>query len=855
MKYLSVLGIVALLGLSAPAAEFGEEPVVLRAWGVPGSDRFDVSAQSVRAILAKFRERYPHVRVTPDTGINIIGRRRDVTTLMQIAGDVAPDVLYINFRSSHTQIANRFLYPLDKYVEAAAGVDIPDGHLLDTETYLERLREGPNYEREIGDRVPDRLWKVIRRRSPFGKDSPWVRAFGGTPAEEHYHIFAWPVGPVTTVMFYDRELFAEHGLPDRPPEDWDELLEFARAIHNPRRNQYGFRMPPAAAAYTSMNFVYSMGGRLVDRDEDGEWRLVFNSPEAVEAYLFTARMLAEPFTNAYGTFEGCVTEIDAAAGFPVRFGMFTASLDEQFFSRDPELYGFGPVPRGPTGIRGNEFNSRMLGIYAGLEGPENTAKRDAAWAYIHFRDSAEARRERARVFVENGMGRFIRPSVLRDAGFHSYADRVPPAWEETLRESLESGVPEPYGKNCQMVYRYIEAALSQVGADPVVRQALREGEYDTARDQIQIIMDAAVARGNEKMLDRIPEDVMAFRKTVSVIVAVLILGVFMAVFRYVFKAFTEHVEPGAGKWLFSRLKWAYILLGPALISLAVWNYYPLLRGTVMAFQDYNVRGYSEMVGMENFARVLFDAEFWYAMWVTLKYSILFVLFGFWTPIALAFMLSELPRGSVFFRVVYYLPAMLTGVVGMFLWRGFFGAYGAVSQVINGMRSLLSLLPFFDLEPLYVNWLNHPRYALPAILAPVIWGGIGPGCLIYLAALKTIPEEIYEAADIDGAGFLSKALHIAVPNIKALIMINFIGVLIAQMQGNAAFVLAMTGGGPFVPYGATEVIGLHIFFQAFGYLRFGIATAMAWILGALLIGFTVLRLKRLANMEFRTAQKG
>ena len=135
---------------------------------------------------------------------------------------------------------------------------------------------------------------------------------------------------------------------------------------------------------------------------------------------------------------------------------------------------------------------------------------------------------------------------------------------------------------------------------------------------------------------------------------------------------------------------------------------------------------------------------------------------------------------------------------------------------------------------------------------MIWVGFGPGCLIYLAALRTIPEELYEAADIDGAGVLGKTFHVAVPGIRALIMINFIGVMVAQIKGGSQFVLAMTGGGPYTPYGATEMVGLHIYWQAFGYLRFGHATAMAWVLGSMLVGFTVIQLQRISRVEFRTA---
>jgi multiple sugar transport system permease protein len=124
--------------------------------------------------------------------------------------------------------------------------------------------------------------------------------------------------------------------------------------------------------------------------------------------------------------------------------------------------------------------------------------------------------------------------------------------------------------------------------------------------------------------------------------------------------------------------------------------------------------------------------------------------------------------------------------------------------------------------------------------------MGPGCLIYLAALKGIDEESYEAADLDGAGFSDKILFIVIPRLKPLLIINFLGVFIGAFFHAEANILAMTGGSA-----DTTVAGLHIFQQAYIYLRFGPATAMAWLLGAMLIGFTLWQLRMLARLEFKT----
>ena len=225
-------------------------------------------------------------------------------------------------------------------------------------------------------------------------------------------------------------------------------------------------------------------------------------------------------------------------------------------------------------------------------------------------------------------------------------------------------------------------------------------------------------------------------------------------------------DPSRRGWQFSRYKWAYLILLPAVGTIALWAYYPLARGSIMAFQDYNVRGFTQWIGMENIANVLFDDEFWYAMWVSLKYAGLFVVFGFAAPIALAFLLTEVPRGRLLFRSLYYLPAVLSGVVVIFLWKGFYGSQGMINQVLNVFVGLFNHLPHVHLAEVHTSWLESPQFALFFCLLPIIWAGLGPGCLIYLAALKTVPDDLYEAADIDGAGSAPRSSRSPCPASRA-----------------------------------------------------------------------------------------
>ena len=165
-------------------------------------------------------------------------------------------------------------------------------------------------------------------------------------------------------------------------------------------------------------------------------------------------------------------------------------------------------------------------------------------------------------------------------------------------------------------------------------------------------------------------------------------------------------------------------------------------------------------------------------------------------------------------------------------------------------SLLHIPPrLFSFMPEPNKWLTNPETAMISCVIPMVWAGMGPGCLIYLAALKGIPDDYYEAADIDGASFIDKILFVVFPMLKALILINFVGAFIGSWYAATGNILLMTGGG-----GNTEVAGLHIWYKAFTYLKFGPATAMAWMLGFMLIGFTVHQLQILSRVEFRAATK-
>lgn len=166
---------------------------------------------------------------------------------------------------------------------------------------------------------------------------------------------------------------------------------------------------------------------------------------------------------------------------------------------------------------------------------------------------------------------------------------------------------------------------------------------------------------------------------------------------------------------------------------------------------------------------------------------------------------------------------------------------------EGLTIVSNLYGRFNLEPL--RWLQDPALAMLCIVIPSVWAASGPGCVIYLAGLKSVPDELYEAAAIDGAGFWHRVFYIVLPRLKFLIVLNLIAAVVAAFKGGADQILVMTGGGP---NEATTTLSLAIFYRTFMDLEYGVGTAMAWIMGGILIGFTAYQMKLLARAEFKAA---
>lgn len=260
---------------------------------------------------------------------------------------------------------------------------------------------------------------------------------------------------------------------------------------------------------------------------------------------------------------------------------------------------------------------------------------------------------------------------------------------------------------------------------------------------------------------------------------------------------------------------AHLFMAPWLLGLVAITAIPMLASLYLSFTDYNLLSAPEFIGTDNFARLLEDERFWNSVRVTLTYVALSVPLQLAFALALALILDKGLRGLAIYRSAYYLPSLLgTSVAVAVLWKQIFGYDGLVNQFLG----------LFGVEG--SNWLQNPATSLSTLIILNVWT-FGSPMVIFLAGLRQIPEELYEAARVDGASIIRTFGNITVPLLTPIIFFNLILQTIGSFQ---AFTQAhVISGGTGGPVDSTLFYTLYIYQQAFVSFDMGYASALAWLL--------------------------
>jgi putative chitobiose transport system permease protein len=275
----------------------------------------------------------------------------------------------------------------------------------------------------------------------------------------------------------------------------------------------------------------------------------------------------------------------------------------------------------------------------------------------------------------------------------------------------------------------------------------------------------------------------------------------------------------------------YLFLAPALILIGVFVLYPILSVIYYSFTDYDIARPPVWIGLDNYRQLAADPTFWKALGNSIVYLIatptLIVL-----SIALAIVVNRRLRGIHVFRAIYYIPAISGSIAIGIAWRWLFERNGFIN-------SLLLSVGVID-QP--VQWLSEPSLVLPIAILLTIWAGVGYYSVIFLAGLQNIPEELYDAARIDGCNELQKHWYVSLPGLRPqIVFVAVISSLAALKVFDEIYVLTNKTGGV-LDSGVTVVF--YLWKQAFTLQHAGYASAIAIVLLALTLAFSVFNVRLL-----------
>ncbi|MEV5427978.1 sugar ABC transporter permease [Streptomyces sp. NPDC052701] len=260
----------------------------------------------------------------------------------------------------------------------------------------------------------------------------------------------------------------------------------------------------------------------------------------------------------------------------------------------------------------------------------------------------------------------------------------------------------------------------------------------------------------------------------------------------------------------------------AVVCFALFSWYPMIREFLLAFQK-TEGGEVTWVGLDNLTTVIDDPAFWQAWRNTLLYTVLALLLGFAVPFVVALVINEFRHGRGYLRLLVYLPVMLPPVASVLLFKYLYDpGYGLLNEVFRFLH-----LP-------EQQWLQDPDLSMLSIVIASTWMNMGGATLIYLAALQGIPGELYEAAELDGAGLFRKIWHVTVPQTRLILSLMLLMQIIATMQVFVEPFLLTGGAGP---EGSTTTVVYLIYQYAFNFNNYGAAAALGLLLLVLLAGFS------------------
>lgn len=628
-------------------------------------------------------------------------------------------------------------------------------------------------------------------------------------------------------LYYNKESLRRAGLdPERPPKTWDELLDHAVRLTerapDGRITRAGF-IPMYGNSFLYM-YGWLNGGEFMNADQS---QATLTDPRIVEALQWMT-----DFYDIYGgvsAAESFISGFQANQNHPLVIGQLPMMIDGSWVLGDIAKFAPGldfgvappPAPEGRDPITWS--GGFAMVIPAGAKNP------DASWRFIQFMTSEEgwaAYCEGQQRYNALGGNLFVPPLTASRRADAMIRERFAPE-APNLRAAFESF------QNMMAISKY--RPVTPVG-NRLWDEQLRATENAIRKNATPQATLETANRAVQKELDGILEfdkkEPMSWSIVFVTIGLVVVIGLVLLI------GANERAHRGS-PMARGEARAGMLFAAPWIFGFTLLMAGPIIASLYLSFTSYNVLLPPVKVGTQNFRELLFhDALFWKSLVNTLYVTVIAVPLSTAIGLGLALMVRrEGTRGLSTYRTLYYMPSIVPIVATSLLWVWILHSdYGLLNSFIRFLNG--TVLGWFDLRLGTPNWLQSEHWSKPAIILTLLWAA-GGGLIFWLAALKSVPVEMYEAAEVDGAGKVKQFFYITVPIITPYIFFSVVMGIISTMQiFTQAFV--MTPGGK--PADSTYFYVYYLFDNAFRYFKMGYASAMAWVLFVIILALTLVQLR-------------
>lgn len=615
-------------------------------------------------------------------------------------------------------------------------------------------------------------------------------------------VYGLPKDFSTQVLFYNKDLFDRDGVPYPTGSwTWDDMLAAAKRLTHDfdgdgRIDQFGLQY--LGGSRQTYAWFRQASARMFTEDMD---RFAMNTPEGREAMQFLHDL---DYKHHVALSSSAAAGRDAQAEFSNgRLAMFVGYgrwLVPRFREMNKFRWDVQPLPHRKE--RASAIFTVAYSIAAKSKHPE------AAWKLVAFLTGPEGQARNS----ELGLAIPALKSVAYGPAFLAPESDIN---DRAFLDCMPYAAVPPIGPNPEELGQIME---------PIWEQVLRLNKITPAEGLARAEREVNAYLEKHRTLRAYPP--VPWKRVflaLGLLAAALVAGVAL---------YFRRAGP-VGQLARWEERIGYAFIAPWLLGVLFFSLFPIVSSLLLSFAQWDAitpMKDAQWVGLGNYARAFGqDEKFWIALRVTAVYSLFGVPLGLLLSVAIAVLLNQKVRGIPLFRTIYYLPSLVGGVsVAVLWWRIFNRDFG----ILNYALIRLGVLDFFRLKP--IDWLGSEQYALPALIIMSLWG-VGGGMLIYLAGLQGIPTQLYESADIDGAGKVRQFWSITLPMLSPVIFFNLIMGIIGSFQVfTQAYV--MTGGGP---NNATLFYVLYLFRKGFQQFEMGYASAMAWVLFAIVLALTAL----------------